>query len=99
MKCENCFRECQNVAGKCSECAAPLSLTGSEPKAVVFTAEDEYDPNQCPKCLGKNFAVEKRGYNTTTGIAGALLTGGVGLLAGLIGSGKRFLTCTSCGYQ
>jgi hypothetical protein len=53
----------------------------------------------CPKCGGTQFHTDKKGFSGKKAVAGALLTGGIGVLAGTIGSNKVKITCLSCGYE
>lgn len=53
----------------------------------------------CPKCGSKNNYISKKGYSTKKGIAGMLLIGKIGLLAGTIGSNKIEITCLNCGHK
>ena len=54
---------------------------------------------KCPKCSSTQLTADKKGFSGKKAVAGALLTGGIGLLAGTIGSNKVMLTCLSCGHQ
>lgn len=51
----------------------------------------------CPKCSSSQLFANKKGFSGKKAVAGAILTGGVGLLAGTIGSNKVKITCLSCG--
>jgi hypothetical protein len=53
----------------------------------------------CPYCSSNQLFVDKKGYSLKKGITGMVLTGGVGLLAGLLGSNKVIITCLSCGRK
>jgi DNA-directed RNA polymerase subunit RPC12/RpoP len=57
------------------------------------------DQIKCPKCSSTQLTANKKGFNGKKAFAGAVLTGGVGLLAGTIGSNKILITCLSCGNQ
>jgi hypothetical protein len=52
---------------------------------------------RCPNCGSANVTHGKRGFGLKNAAVGALLTGGVGLLAGAIGKNKIQLTCLQCG--
>lgn len=52
---------------------------------------------KCPKCGSDQITAEKHGYNLKKAAAGFVVTGGVGLLAGMHGSNKIDITCLSCG--
>jgi len=54
---------------------------------------------QCPKCNSNQLTANKKGFSGKQAIAGAILTGGIGLLAGTIGSNKVVITCLSCGKE
>lgn len=54
---------------------------------------------KCPKCGSNQITANKKGFSGTKAVAGAVLTGGVGLLAGTIGSNKVVITCLNCGNQ
>ena len=54
---------------------------------------------KCPKCGSTQLTANKKGFSGTKAVGGAILTGGVGLLAGTIGSNKVKITCLSCGKE
>ena len=53
----------------------------------------------CPKCGSNQLSANKKGFSGKKAVAGAVLTGGIGLLAGTIGSNKVKITCLACGHQ
>lgn len=53
----------------------------------------------CPKCGSNQITANKKGFSGKKAVAGALLTGGIGVLAGTIGSNKIKITCLSCGHE
>lgn len=53
----------------------------------------------CPKCGSIQLHSDKKGYSLKKGAIGWFVTGGVGLLGGLIGSNKIVITCLSCGHS
>ncbi|QJB32120.1 hypothetical protein HF324_12275 [Chitinophaga oryzae] len=53
----------------------------------------------CPKCNSTQITANKKGFSAGKAVVGALLTGGIGVLAGGIGSGKVIITCLACGHQ
>lgn len=55
------------------------------------------DPIKCPKCGSTQVTANKKGFSAGKAIGGAVLTGGIGVLAGLHGSGKIKITCLKCG--
>jgi hypothetical protein len=52
----------------------------------------------CPKCSSNQVTANKKGFSGKKAVAGALLAGGVGILAGTIGSNKVKITCLACGH-
>lgn len=53
----------------------------------------------CPKCGSNQLTADKKGFSGKKAVAGAILTGGIGILAGTIGSNKIKITCLSCGLE
>ncbi|MGC9151663.1 MAG: hypothetical protein ACP5F6_07890 [Microbacter sp.] len=54
---------------------------------------------RCPKCGSNQITANKKGFGGGKALAGVLLTGGIGLLGGTIGSNKIKITCLACGYS
>lgn len=54
---------------------------------------------KCPKCKSDQVTANKKGFSGKQAVAGAVLTGGIGLLAGTIGSNKVKITCLNCGHE
>jgi hypothetical protein len=54
---------------------------------------------KCPKCGSNQITANKKGFSGKKAVAGAVLTGGIGLLAGTLGSNKVMITCLNCGNQ
>ena len=60
----------------------------------------QYDTQaKCPKCGSISLSGGKQGFGVGKAVAGAVLFGGVGLLAGGIGANKTVITCMNCGYK
>jgi hypothetical protein len=57
------------------------------------------DQVKCPKCNSTQITANKKGYSVGKAAAGVILTGGIGLVAGAIGSGAVKITCLSCGHS
>ena len=53
----------------------------------------------CPKCLSTSISPQKKGFSVGKALVGGALTGGIGLLAGAIGSNKIDLYCMKCGNK
>lgn len=53
---------------------------------------------RCPKCGSTQITANKKGFSGKKAVAGAVLTGGIGVLAGTLGSNKIKITCLACGH-
>jgi rubredoxin len=53
----------------------------------------------CPKCNSTQIVANKKGFSGKKAVAGAILTGGIGILAGTLGSDKIIITCLACGHK
>lgn len=53
----------------------------------------------CPKCLSTQVTANKRGFSAGKAIAGNIVAGPVGLVAGAFGSRTVEITCLKCGYR
>lgn len=53
----------------------------------------------CPHCGSSQLTANKKGFGAGKAVTGAILTGGIGLLAGFIGSGDVKITCLKCGRK
>jgi DNA-directed RNA polymerase subunit RPC12/RpoP len=54
---------------------------------------------RCPKCNSEMVEIYKKGFGVGKALAGAVITGGIGLFAGFIGSKKAVAVCLACGKQ
>lgn len=61
--------------------------------------EEQEEKLRCPKCNSTQLTADKRGYSAGKAVAGAVLTGGIGLLAGLHGKDKIIIYCMACGEK
>lgn len=61
--------------------------------------EGQEDKLYCPFCGSSQLTANKKGFGAGKAVTGAILTGGIGLLAGFIGSGDVKITCINCGCQ
>lgn len=57
------------------------------------------DKLRCPKCFSEQIHYDKKGYSVLKGVAGAVATGGIGLLAGFHGNNNLFAKCLRCGHK
>ncbi len=53
----------------------------------------------CPKCSSDQLTANQKGYSAGKAVAGAVLTGGIGLIAGFHGSKDVIITCLACGNK
>lgn len=53
----------------------------------------------CPNCNSTQLTAHKKGFSGKKAVVGGLLTGGLGLMAGTIGSNKIIITCLACGHE
>jgi len=56
------------------------------------------DKIMCPKCSSTQLSADKKGFSGVKAVGGAILTGGIGLLAGTHGSNDVIITCLVCGH-
>ena len=54
---------------------------------------------RCPVCGSNQLSANKKGFSGKKAVAGVVLTGGLGLLAGTLGSNKILITCLACGHR
>lgn len=54
---------------------------------------------KCPRCGSNQLTTNKKGFSGKKAVAGAVLTGGIGILAGTLGSNKIKITCLACGKE
>ena len=71
-----------------------MYFCASAPKTITMTNEIK-----CPKCGSTQLSANKKGFSGAKAVGGALLTGGIGVFAGTLGSNKVIITCMACGQQ
>ena len=92
INCPECGKEISDKATNCPHCGYPISepsIPASEPQKVLC----------CPKCQSQELHAEQKGFSGGKAVVGAVLFGGVGLLAGAIGSKDVNITCLKCGNR
>jgi endogenous inhibitor of DNA gyrase (YacG/DUF329 family) len=89
INCPECGKEISDKAVSCPSCGLPVNKKESENEEYMC----------CPKCLSKDLHVEQKGFSGGKALAGAVVTGGIGLLAGTIGSKDVQITCLKCGAK
>ena len=96
VKCPECGKEISNQAASCPNCGMPLCQTTIKSAPVPHPNDDLL---RCPKCYSTNLHVDKTGFSGGKAIAGAVVAGGIGILAGAIGSHNIDVTCLKCGHK
>ena len=74
-----------------------LNPQSQQIQQIVQPQQEEY--LCCPKCGSRELHAEHKGFSGGKALAGALITGGIGLLAGTIGSRDTQITCLKCGNK
>jgi len=111
-KCPNCGEFTANYKDEnCIQCGCTWNQSPAIKKSAPPTYYDELfkpikpisevqeEQIKCPRCHSSNFSINKKGYSAGKAVAGVLLTGGIGLLGGFIGSEKVRVTCIKCGHS
>lgn len=88
INCVECGKEVSDKATSCPNCGNPINSPNLNQEYLC-----------CPKCNSKELHSEHKGFSGGKALAGALLTGGIGILAGTIGSKDVQLTCLKCGNK
>lgn len=57
------------------------------------------EPVRCPKCGSTQITAGDKGFSVGKAVAGDIVAGPVGLVAGAIGSKKTIITCLNCGHK
>lgn len=92
IKCSECGKEISDKAASCSNCGNPINNSNSSQ-----IREGGY--LGCPICKSKDLHSEQKGFSVGKALAGVALTGGIGILAGTIGSRDIIITCLRCGNR
>lgn len=98
IKCSECSKDVSDKAASCPNCGNPINKS-LIPSSQSTTNSNDKDLLHCPKCNSTQLSSNKKGFSGGKAVAGAVLTGGIGLLAGTIGSGSVIITCLKCGYK
>ena len=91
IRCPKCGKEISDKAAACPHCGNPMN------PQVQQAQQGEY--LCCPKCGSRELHAEHKGFSGGKALAGVVLTGGIGLLAGTIGSRDTQITCLKCGNK
>lgn len=90
INCPECGKEISDKAASCPNCGNPMN---------THADNSEKEHIRCPKCHSKELHSEQSGFSGGKALAGVVLTGGIGLLAGTIGSKDIQVTCLKCGKK
>jgi len=88
INCPECGKEVSDKATSCPNCGNPINSQNAIQEYLC-----------CPKCNSTEIHSEHKGFSGGKALAGVLLTGGIGILAGTIGSKDIQLTCLKCGNK
>jgi RNA polymerase subunit RPABC4/transcription elongation factor Spt4 len=108
-KCKRCGKLTRESDPKCWNCKkadfeeervegsrGSTSMQSYAPTGLQGSVEE---PIRCPRCGSTQVTANKKGFGVGKALVGGFLTGGVGLLAGFLGSGEVMVTCVKCGKQ
>ena len=103
INCSECGKQISDKASSCPSCGNPMAKSSityptNRPISTVSTNSEE-NLLHCPRCKSTQLSSNKKGFSGSKALAGAVLTGGIGLLAGTIGSGDVVITCLNCGHK
>jgi uncharacterized membrane protein YvbJ len=99
MYCQQCGKEMNEDAVFCTHCGTKTQNhieIKVNPGSQISKSEKLL---KCPKCRSTHLADGKKGFSAGKAVAGAVLTGGIGVLAGTIGSNNTVITCLSCAHK
>ena len=94
ISCPECGKQISDKAASCPNCGNPMN---HQQQQVLQHQQEEY--LCCPRCGSRELHAEHKGFSGGKALAGALITGGIGLLAGTIGSRDTQITCLKCGKK
>lgn len=88
INCPECGKEISDKAISCPHCGNPMNQPVQDKEYLC-----------CPKCHSRELHAEQKGFSGGKALAGAVAVGGIGLLAGTIGSKDLQITCLKCGNK
>lgn len=88
INCSECGKQVSDKAVSCPNCGNPINQQSQKEEYLC-----------CPKCGSHELHAEHKGFSGGKALAGVLVTGGIGILAGTIGSRDTQITCLKCGNK
>lgn len=96
INCPECGKEISDKATSCPKCGNPFN---QQPQVVAEENDENKEYHRCPHCHSKELRSDKKGFSGGKALAGVVLTGGIGVLAGTIGYKNIQFTCMKCGKK
>lgn len=99
--CSHCGVENELTSDNCKNCGNKRieEVSYEQIESILSKRCSSNVEIKCPICNSNRIVANKKGYSAGKGLLGVALTGGIGLLAGFIGSGKIKITCLKCGHS
>lgn len=92
INCPECGKEISDKATSCPHCGNPINPgSNTQPESGEYLC--------CPICHSRELHAEQKGFSGGKAFTGAIVAGGIGLLAGTIGSKDVDITCLKCGNR
>lgn len=88
INCTECGKQVSDKAASCPNCGNPINQQSQKKEYLC-----------CPNCGSSELHAEHKGFSGSKALAGVLVTGGIGILAGTIGSRDTQITCLKCGKK
>lgn len=110
INCPECGKQISDKAKSCPNCGMLINDISDD--NLITTCEDMIDEDindsiqrgsadddylVCPNCGSRKLHIGQKGFSIGKAAAGAVAFGGIGILAGTIGSKKIKATCLECG--
>ena len=54
---------------------------------------------RCPKCNSTSLTANKKGFSVGKAVVGGVVALPLGLVTGMVGKNKVFITCLNCGHK
>lgn len=103
--CPKCGKPVTAGSIYCAICGTFLNQDVDRFVSTIYKTNKTPTPDEgevyqcCPKCGSRNLHASEKGFSVTKTVAGGVLFGRVGLLAGTLGSKDVIVTCLGCGKK